>query len=404
MRTILFCFLLIPALANAQYKVSDITFQLQSPISKDEDLGNSVVYKGYKNMLYVVRILDTNDLTNYVITRVNLDTKETREMGGIINVGGFPIIDVAVNDYYLMLVGYNEGIVYNFKTGTWNMLEYTRDLIYHKGTFINDSLIFLGAISNHHPFDGKSGLFLNIYNATSNKFEKSVFRQFPGVVFSFLTVNWMTYLHDSIYVFTPLSGKIQVFDNSLEYKRSFDFAYKLDSMDRNIALEHETDSVNLAMIKGVLDSSISSDDFSGKGGLISLIDTIRGHYHFIEKVIPVNDSVVAVSLSKPGYTGRYRDLVVCDILKNKVLKVYSKWSCAPKKELQTPEDFFAIDLINQTTNAVYFYNDKAYFGTFHDMSIFKPGSVEEMKERIFNSVRKRGYSWTLFKYSYPGYN
>jgi len=377
-------------------------------------------YKGYEDHIRVYIRLSADSKCSLIIKDINLHTLTCEKTDSICDdTCNFFYHDFIPTTNYDIIIGNNRLYIHDRQTqknffvdnNRAASLNNTTQCYYNKGYLVNDSVACLYNIYSYHPFDGFPGLHLNLYNLHQKKFIKDTEYVFPGVALSPMINKW-AYANDrNIFVVTPLTGILYKYNFELKLIDSIRIPIKWLSYEKNVAYQNHMDTLvykdwdilhNVYMKYGhdsglkrpeLINSKVQTKDF-----ISDVINNTRSNYEYIEKLVPYNDSIIIITMSKPGYALNYRDLLFYNINTNSIITEKIKWSCSGQDTLTKFEDFFSIGISNSEPNTPYFYGKQIFSPTPYNPLLYKNGSADSLKRNIFHDELKNKYQWYLLEY------
>jgi len=294
-----------------------------------------------------------------------------------------------------------------------------------KVSAINDSLYLSYVFYDFHPKDGGTGLQLNIYNTSQRRITKSRTYRTPGIIAAPLVIEWAVATQDYLYSFAGLSFRGYKYDLNLNLVDSFSINGLVDAeeLKQNLEYEKKTDKyiyhghdtllhTLLALEKDstLKDNSADINIYKNAKDNISLsIQSLRSSKTFIEKARKLNNDLILLSVSRPGYQMEFRDVYWYQPSTNTIVKKAIKWRTGKKQQgneiIEKVEDYFPVDIITVPTFAPYFYH-----GAVYKVNIFNPETFKLCKEnntictkeifdeQLFKQAKTHGYQWQISKY------
>ena len=391
-------FLFLYNLSYSQYKFNRTIISMPSFSGFENSSISNVAFDGYDSHIFLMKRENTEiDLYN-----IDIDNNSILSHAKLNNVPSFLLRDMSANNNNLLLIGNNKVLNFNTHTNSFTFSKYldsSRKVYFDKGMNINDTLFILGGICQFHPLDGKSGLYLNVYNGLKNEVIKSKRFDFPGLLLSSMSLNLITVCGETIFVFTPISKYIYVFNLNLDIVDK----YKLDifsNHESNDNFEFRLDSLMNKEDDFIRETKKNNSIIYTKDFLSNTIDSVRKNMTFIEKVFSVNDSLIALVISKPDYEFKYRDLLFYNPITKKKVKEIIKWNCAGEENLNNFEDYFSVAIFNDECLAPYFFRDKIYNWTNLPIKLYEKTNKSNLNLKMFNYIKDNGYTWSFLEYSY----
>lgn len=278
-------------------------------------------------------------------------------------------------------------------------------------TRLNDSLFLLYEVYPFHPFDGPSLVQLQVYNAYQQgiTYEKDV--PLEGLSLGNAISQWLQVVNGNIYIVAPLTGRITVYDRTLSEAGRLQidipaimdpvnrrFSYYMDSCKKNmdeelIALKKEKGEAYFQTHE-VISSYYNKDALRGR------LDSFQKHYTYVEKLFTFNDSTIAVSVTKPEYGMKYRDVYFFNVDEGRVTDSIIKWrTYPPAQEIITRlEDYFTVPLPADAMKEPFFYKGKVYSATAYPVSLFKIGTDKEINSAIYKWQQTNINIWSISGY------
>ncbi|MEE1946419.1 hypothetical protein VRU48_14945 [Pedobacter sp. KR3-3] len=404
---VVICLIVSNVIASAQYKLVKPIFYAPFKVDFKERFYDKIFIQGMDDYLYVYLKeggAQTGD-TAIIFSMKKIDLRTDKIIDSLqftpLSKNMF-LKDIIPGSDYAIFVDYGQ----LFFTRRNNVQSFSKKgADFNAGVKLNDSLVLLYTLYNHHPADGGTGLFLNIFNVKKLRFEETVVHEFPGVILGNLSTNLVSADEHFIYAFAGLSGRVFKYDFKLnkvsestvrflsdkEKSKNTNYETKIDSIIRHdrAELEHyANENKNSEYV-----SEVYSKDF-----IAQKIAEIRSDFSFIEKVFKWKNEEVILSVSRPGYEMDYRDLYRYNLKTNRTYLIYKKFQTGRKKNLKIPEDYFVVDIINDKIIAPYFYKKQIYAIAYNDEKLFKSGAIDSLDLRLFNDVISRGYQLRILKY------
>lgn len=407
--TLLTVLVLLSQVCFGQYKyvnklyVDDFTYPKNFPPYgrvKFKGIGEKVRMYTMLDSSTIIKEIQLNNLTVVRIDTVNEDISQTN------------VTDIAVTPKYDVLVGLGRLNIYNRQTHQFNYIKY--DTVEFRHAYaINDSVLLLYYIGNLHPMDGFSGAQFHLYNLNSKRIIKTRKYTAPGTSISHMTVNWFYTDRKKIYEISPFTGEMKCYNMNLELENKYQIPYAWKNIDLNKKFQDSIDnyvnsewtSMHERIVKLGKDSvrrnrQLISSPVYAKEFVVDVSKRVRSDFEFMEKIIPFNDSVFIITVSQPGYEFDYRDLVFYNFKTNKCINKISKWRCSPADTVKSFEDFFVVDVINDSPVAPYFDNGKIYFPTIYNVNLFVAAPSDTLRKRLFLDSKKNSFHWKLLEYKF----
>lgn len=356
-------------------------------------------------------IRPVSDSTRVLIKELNLTTFKVEDVDTV-NLPPaklLPLQFLALPKHDV-LIGRNEMLVYS-RTPR-EVFRFTSDsLMFNKVYRINDSLIFLSRIYNYHPADDEPGFHGHVFNVNSKTFITTRRHDFPGLALSFFAANWVFADEGGIYAVAPLTGVLLTYTTDFRYVsktqipaiiREFQRNRKFeDSTDKAIEMENSTlqniyvnfgvDSIRRN--KSLRNSSTHTQEFDA-----FISKHVREQMEYIERVIPYSDSTVILSVSRPGYETKMRDLYYYNYKSNKITATREKWLCRSSDTSYSIEDFIHASTLFNDASPTYFYKDKVFVNTHFNVDVFKGGPRDSVRKIFFKDGLKNNYKWSVLEY------
>lgn len=405
--------LLLTAAAYSQYRLEKVLYSYPGKIGLEVFPYDKILFKGYDNSIFLYINSDKKP-DRFTVQRVNLDNKKIIDSFALPPLPNLHITDIIPGDKFTIILASDE-ILYFRNNKELVKVETAKDLNFKHGLRLNDSLFLLYQLYDHHPNDGGSGLYLNIFNVRSERIERSALYKFPGVGIGAMNINWVTGDEQYIYAIAGLSGRVFRYDYQLKPVSEQEIPVFPDSIrSKNIRYETAIDSIiaqeridlkeAFAQAKAYNDTARSgkratvSSYVYTKDFLRNTIEEVRGHHSFIEKIYKLNDNEVLLTISRPGDSTKHRDVFLYNLKSNAVSERFSRWRCGQADKFDKVEDFFPVDLINDAIIAPYFYKNKVYSFSIHNVNIFRPGTAGEVEKIYHEQTLQQGYKWQLLQY------
>ena len=393
--------------ARAQYRYDNRYYAHDLKIGADEFPYDKTSFKRYNNGFRVYRKYDSGKRTKLVISDIDRATFLTKSKDTIDVPKDLSFItDCLATNKYDVVMGIKRLLVFNRNT---KATKYTHwDTLSCRNVLpVDDSTAIAYMYSDYHPMNGFSGFEMHLINLNNSQVVRSYKTRMNGIALSHMTVNWAVTAGKYIYTVYPLSGELIKYDLQFQIIDRRRLPVKWGNYAKNLAYQHKTDSLIYSEYDRVKKLYEQLGEDSGKLSLIytkdfvaDVSETVRKEYDFIEKVLPLNDSVIIFTLSRPGYALKYRDLLFYNTNSNKITRSISHWAC-DRQDVQTKfEDFFPIDIINDAPTAPIFIKDKIYFGTIYNVDLYRRGNTDTLKKIMMKDVAVNNYTWKLLEYSY----
>lgn len=410
LRIVVFAVLIANNVSVAQTRYQLTGRQYHDSIAIPDYDGLSFI-KGYQETVRVYNKVPDSMSSRLTITDLNINSFS--------KIASFSITDSRINFSYMdilatkerdIFIGNNCMYIYNRAKKTSDFIE-KDTVMYDRGYSLNDSLILLSSIFNYHPLDGFPGVHLTVFNLNNKKIIKHIKKKFYGIALSHMINDWVYCKNENIYVVQPLSGNIYKFNNELNLVDSSTIPIRWDSIARNTKYQ---DSTNFVIYRNYFSTTELVNNYgadsvkrnrkfsvwklSTKEFIHNIIKQTRENYEYIEKIIPFDDSTVIVSVSRPGYNLKYRDVYYYNPEKNMITGRYEKWLCGREDTLNVPEDFFSVDIINSNPYMPFFYKNKAYALAVYNPLLFVSGTRKNLSEILYNSIVNQNYVWRVLEY------
>ncbi len=411
-RVLFILLLLCQSLCYGQYTVTE-EIKTALVLNSTTDIDKGVAYKFVEDKLVFFFDIVKNDTSYIVYNKLELATGRTIEQDTLLKPNkNFTIYDIVATEHFWMAIS-SGSYIYKKKgeTATFNSYpDFSK--YFKKGYLLNKNEVILYSIYDFHPADGKAGVFLNVFDINAGGITKSVVEHYAPVILSPMNNGWLTAGDNNIYVFSPLNDTVQVYNENLKLKAKKKLAaLGPDDVNKNLALEKMLDSTYSAERKR-MDAIVSKypkdslryhvneiqSDVLEKPYSWSLMQKVRKEYAFIEKAFIYDQQCIGITISRPEYKDNYRDVVIYDMKKDKVKKVFTKWQCKTDSVIKRKEDFYTINLQRFEKRYPYFYKDKAYAVTLYDPQYFTTGTEEMVQEKFQKSILKQGYLIYILMY------
>ncbi|MEZ5017068.1 MAG: hypothetical protein R2800_08435 [Flavipsychrobacter sp.] len=386
---------------NKNYELREAT-PTNVKISKDVDLFN-VAYKYWQNWLYVF-VKEKKEKSAFInIYKINaktgmLDSRDTVK----VSEEYFSIGDILIDDNYILLTSADEYVLVKDRKSTYSNFNELKEkqgaLNYKHAEKLNDSLVLLYRIYNFHPNDGNSGLHLTLFNVNTQKVEKTRLIDFPSIILSHMNKRWLTVSGDKILYVTPLTGKLYAYDFNLNFVSVKELKLNKQDFLRNDVLEKTYDSLHSAetyMLRNKikLESPIYTKDFIG-----TVINDVRSKEMFIEKIFPIDNSVIGISISNPKTSKHYRDVYVYDVKRDKLVSKNTDWLSWRQDKVSSHNDYYPISINSSPVYAPFFHKRNIYSCTLFYTKTITPSSSDEISMRILKDINENDYQVTILKY------
>lgn len=384
---------------------------------KVEEL-NKYFWKGNKDVFRLYHMITDSVSVVTIVKDIDLNTMAVVRTDTITDVGvNFFHRDIIVHKDYDIILGNSRMYIYNRKKRKGVYKDFNQyggqNFFFDKGYVVNDSLILLYDIYDFHPFSGLPGIYLNAFNVNTGEFVLHKKAKFPGVGLSYMAVNWGWFNKANFYAVSPMSGILYKYNMSLELTDSVKMPIKWSDYSKNIQFQKALDeriANNYNKLYGILlkygldsidkNPALGASDMNTKEYISNLIDTVRTHYEYIEKILPYNDSVFIITVCRGGDYLKYRDVYFYNVVTNKVIKEKERWLCSRKDNLERFEDFFVIDVICSEDCAPCFYEGHAYKPTFYNQTLYHNGTKNELEKTIHKDITQNQYQWRLLEYEF----
>lgn len=308
-----------------------------------------------------------------------------------------------LNDNIFCLIGGNIYIFSSIKDSVYNIDINSQ---YSRFEVLNDSLLLLYSIYNYHPLDGFSGLEFQTINYLNGERIMRVQNRFSGIFLSHLSVDWLKYCNGYIYVAEPFSGMIKVYDLDLKLVDSLTSEKIFKPAIKSIYFQKEIDSLISFERKRMLsvynsDSTNVPNSFIYNKSFIKRIsDTVRKTYSYVEKLINVDDSLLALIIYRPGYNFNYRDFVIFSPKTGFVIRKFIKWQSTSLNYINNIEDIVTVDLSYSRGEVPVFKYGKIYVPMVFPLSKFRKGNLEDLQEIKLNYNINYGEPWQIGVFTY----
>lgn len=332
----------------------------------------------------------------------------------------FPIqTTVSINDFELLnsqlFYCTSSSLFFDFDLKTkkeHQLLQKVINRSFSKIERIDNQTLLLYDLYPYHPYDGKSQVYLYVFDIKKKKITDSSMVDFEGISLGNIVHQWLRVVNKNIYLVAPLSGQVKVYNSKLkqidnyllpilkkELKQNKSF---VDYMDNNkkIADKELLDFRNEKGEKYVMQNKIQSSYYE-KDALLKRMDTLRKKYHYIEKVFTYNDSTIILTIYRPEYLVEFRDVYFFNLNQKKITDSIIAWRCEPQKDgiIKHIENYFTVDLINSYLIEPFFYNGKVYAKSIYPIELFQNGTKKELDQKYFQFSLKKPVIWTLLEYT-----
>ncbi len=397
---------------NAQHYKMIESVNTDLVISKNVDLYD-IHYKFYNKYLFLFQVKRfEQDSSNVTVTVLDITSGKIIDTDTIPKLHPeFRITDLLVTNECILIVSDDTYII---KRGhsifTYNNIEKKR---FQYCRLLSNNSVLLYLIYNFHPADGIAGLHMYTLNLENNIITNGDIKEFNPVILSVLNSNWLATHRNNIMVVSPLIGTLAFFDSAFENTILYDSinVFSPAELARNIKINHYLDSLFIEE-NGRLCSKIKT---SNKGELKKplnlqsiiytkdyvwkIVDTIRKNYSFIERIFNINDSIIATTVSRPGYNYIYRDLYYYNINTKTIVSVFNKWLCLPTDKINSAEDFFTINIILGATRNPYFKNNnEVYFVSMYNPDLLINGLKDEVTKLYLKDINQNNYRINILRY------
>lgn len=432
---IILLFIGIHTSLSAQYKFAA---QLPSPvleISNEEVMDGvrgEVMYEREDNVLNVLSVKVLLDKTEFELKQYDLDSEEligqhSYYLNESINRVKDFYYDFDLRALYL-LIPYNLIV---FKDSTPDIAKVI-DLNhpYSHMSKLKDNLLFYRAYPAH-PMDGKHDIYFLKYNISKQELSDEKYLPIEGVVFGNAMNRWIRVINDEIYITSPFSGVIHVYDDSFKKLRDLEIkieglnepntlsfldqfnqrfqaetsrllkedVYLKEKYGEDYLLDEEKLMKDKKMFKEV-EKRISSDYFS-KSEIDYRMRALQSNHSYIEKLLPYDVETFIISIWRPENGWAYRDLYFIDNKTGKVNKTIKKWGNHPDEKLeeyQALEDFFVVPISYSRSKEAIFYKNNAWVDLNFPIEVFESGEKKRVDKNIYQWTRKNGKQWIMSKY------
>ena len=399
-------------LAYAQgYTYNGREFLDSDLFSYNEDYGS--YNKGYDDHMRLYNIRYDSARVELLVKDVSLNQLKLTTVDTIVDSRlDFFHNDILATDNYDVLLGNSKMFIYDRASKDVDFIVHD-SIQYENINYINDSLVLLTSVFNYHPLNDFPGLHLTLYNIQTKNIIRHVVKKFNGIALSHMIRQWQLVNKNGIYIVNPLSGKLYKYNFDLDVVDTTYIPVNWVNAKANIEYESQLDSiiyanystVNARSTKYGKDSvrknrSLNVWKVGSRDNINSIIKTTRSEYEYIEKLIHYNDSVIIVTVSRPGYDLQYRDVLFYNVNTNSLMSVNEKWRCGKPLTINKLEEFFVVDLINSNTWMPYFHDDKVYSTTSYNTSVFRQGSQKEVDKLFAKDVIKNKFRCKILEYSY----
>ncbi len=297
----------------------------------------------------------------------------------------------------------------NFDTSYTAPLAVTYDKIYT----LDDEHLLLSHVYNHHPADGKPGIYLAVFHRPSQSYRDSLYLPFSCIGMSHLVSQWIGIQGSNIFIIDPLTGELSTYNKNLQNTDRKQLQVFEDSTLKQNLLFRQFINAGIVerhtrfaqvLKKYPIDSLTKNpglwDHSTGSKGYIKwLSDTLRKQYTYIEKLWVMDSVTLAITVVQPG---RYEeDQVLMTFTKgNPVPEKSITWRVKPKSVLEKPEDYFVVDLRN-TIYEPFFYEGKVYAWQQYPVSLFEAGSKTDLDRKLLKNNFRKNIKLQLTSYTYP---
>ncbi len=432
---IILLFIGIHTSLSAQYKFAA---QLPSPvleISNEEVMDGvrgEVMYEREDNVLNVLSVKVLLDKTEFELKQYDLDSEEL----------------IGQHSYYL-----NESIdrvrsfYYNQQQNKLYLLINDRLLIFDHHEMqalqvidVSTSYAHMDKMNNclllhqaypYHPLDGKQDIYFLTFDMNTQSLSEVKYLPLEGVVFGNAMNRWIRVINDEIYITSPFSGVIHVYDDSFKKRRDLEIkieglnepntlsfldqfnqrfqaetsqilnedVYLKEKYGEDYLLDEEKLMKDKKMFKEV-EKRISSDYFS-KSGVDYRMRALQSNHSYIEKLLPYDAEAFIISIWRPENGWAYRDLYFIDNKTGEVIKTIEKWGNHPDEKLeeyQALEDFFVVPISYSRYKEAIFYKNNAWVDLNFPIEVFESGEKKRVDKNIYQWTRKNGKQWIMSKY------
>lgn len=403
-------FLFVSGNVFGQYKYTGKHYTSGSTIAADEIPYLKTSFKNYGHGFRIYRKLDRKLVITDIDFLFRARQEDTIEVPDDFSMHS--TTDCAPTQTYDVLLGPDRLLTFNRRTKEV-YFAHNDTLNFRNVLPINDSTVLLYVYANYHPGDGFSGLQMHLLDLARIKIINTYTSRIKGIALSHMTVNWAVTAGPYIYSVSPLSGELTTYDRHFKIVDKKLLPIPWANYSGNLKYEAYTDSVvytEYDRLKKIYDAlgrdsvrknrSLIRSELYSKDFFANTSQTVRKDYEFIEKAIPFSDSIIILTLSRPGYALKYRDVLFYNTRSAKIVRSIPKWSCAKKDTLSRFEDFFNVDVINDAHAAPVFVKDKVYYSTVYNIDLYQNGNADTVKKAMIKDVNKNNYTWRLLEYSY----
>lgn len=295
---------------------------------------------------------------------------------------------------------------------------------------IKNDLLFYGAYPSH-PMDGRHDIYFLKYNMLSQKISEVEYMPLEGLVFGNAMNRWIRVINDEIYITSPFSGFIHVYDSNFNKLRDLEIkieglnepntlsfldqfnqrfqaetsrllkedAFLKEKYGEDYLLDEEKLMKDKKMFKEV-EKRISSDYFS-KSEIDYRMRALQSNHSYIEKLLPYDAETFIISIWRPENGWAYRDLYFIDNKTGKVNKTIKKWGNHPDEKLeeyQALEDFFVVPISYSRSKEAIFYKNNAWVDLNFPIEVFESGEKKRVDKNIYQWTRKNGKQWIMSKF------
>ncbi len=323
-----------------------------------------------------------------------------------------------IQDFYaegneIYYIAGNQLFYHNSGTGVDTQYEVPLSVSYDKIQALGTNCILLSHVYNHHPADGKPGIYLTVFDKSDHSFKDSLYTPFASIGLSHLISHWILVQGEAIRIVDPLTGELDTYNTKLQKLNRTqlqvfdDILLGKNSQFRNYiesgVLERQA-RYKEALKKYPSDSLVHHpnlwDNTSGVKNYIQWLgDTLRSRFTYIEKMIPVDTNSFALTVVPAGHYNEERLLLLFE-KGSLVPKKSIVWQVKPKTILEKPEDYFVVDLRN-TIYEPFFYGGKVYAWQHGPVSLFQKGRKIDLERRLLNQSASKKVALQLVSYTYP---
>jgi len=136
----------------------------------------------------------------------------------------------------------------------------------------------------------------------------------------------------------------------------------------------------------------------GKDFISNTIHEVKEKHSYICNISSQRDSLITLSVSRPEYSNKYRDIYFFDPNKKEIVKEYIKFKCVHSDSLAQPKDFFNINFTYGKPLIPFVDRNIIYYPSLYPLSAFETGSYNDVSLKLFNETKNTGYKWNLIKY------